>query len=67
MKTNVNLFRPEEAKELASKMLGKYLVTKQTGETGRICNEVMITTRMFTRKELYLSVMMERSFDVSRR
>ncbi|OXU26169.1 hypothetical protein TSAR_009927 [Trichomalopsis sarcophagae] len=54
---------PEEAKELASKMLGKYLVTKQTGEAGRICNEVMITTRMFTRKELYLSVMMERSFD----
>ncbi|XP_058802822.1 uncharacterized protein LOC131670862 [Phymastichus coffea] len=54
---------PEEAKDLASKMIGKKLVTKQTGEAGRICNSVMVTTRMFTRKELYLSVMMERSFD----
>ena len=33
-------FRPEEAKEMASRMLGKKLFTKQTGEQGRICNEV---------------------------
>lgn len=33
-------FRPEEAREMASRMLGKKLFTKQTGEQGRICNEV---------------------------
>lgn len=46
-------------------MLGKLLVTKQTGEAGRICNAVMVTQRMFPRKEYYLAVMMERSFGVS--
>ena len=59
------LCRPDEARDLAAQMLGKHLVTKQTGEAGRICNAVMVTQRMFTRKEIYLSVMMERSFDVS--
>ncbi|XP_047344001.1 succinate--CoA ligase [ADP-forming] subunit beta, mitochondrial isoform X1 [Vespa velutina] len=53
---------PEEAKALASQMLGKLLITKQTGEGGRICNAVMVTQRMFPRKEYYLAVMMERAF-----
>ncbi|KAI4503374.1 hypothetical protein M0802_001596 [Mischocyttarus mexicanus] len=53
---------PEEAKALASQMLGKLLITKQTGEAGRICNAVMVTQRMFPRKEYYLAVMMERAF-----
>ncbi|XP_033231594.1 succinate--CoA ligase [ADP-forming] subunit beta, mitochondrial-like [Belonocnema kinseyi] len=53
---------PDEAKHLASKMLGKLLITKQTGEAGRICNAVMITQRKFPRKEYYLAVMMERAF-----
>lgn len=35
-------FRPDEAKEMASRMLGKKLFTKQTGEQGRICNEVSL-------------------------
>ncbi|XP_025162179.1 uncharacterized protein LOC105186852 [Harpegnathos saltator] len=53
---------PEEAKALAGQMLGKLLITKQTGEAGRICNAVMVTQRMFPRKEYYLAVMMERAF-----
>lgn len=59
------LCSPEEAKSLASQMLGKLLITKQTGEAGRICNAVMVTQRMFPRKEYYLAVMMERAFGVS--
>jgi len=43
-------------------MIGQYLVTKQTGEAGRICNSVMITERKFPRKEYYIAVMMERAF-----
>jgi len=34
------LYRPDEAKEMAARMLGKKLFTKQTGEQGRICNDV---------------------------
>ncbi|XP_066582430.1 succinate--CoA ligase [ADP-forming] subunit beta, mitochondrial-like [Prorops nasuta] len=54
---------PGQAKKAASSMIGKLLVTKQTGEAGKICNSVMVTKRMFPRKEYYLAVMMERSFD----
>lgn len=46
-------------------MLGQFLVTKQTGEKGRICNAVMVTERKFPRREFYFAVMMERSFNVS--
>ncbi|XP_015522457.2 succinate--CoA ligase [ADP-forming] subunit beta, mitochondrial-like [Neodiprion lecontei] len=53
---------PEEAKDLANKMLGKLLVTKQTGADGRICNAVMVTTRMYPRREFYLAVLLERTF-----
>lgn len=45
-------------------MLGEFLVTKQTGEKGRICNAVMVAERKFPRKEFYFAVMMERSFNV---
>lgn len=31
---------PAQAKEYAAQMLGKKLITKQTGEAGRICNAV---------------------------
>lgn len=48
-------------------MLGQYLVTKQTGEKGRICNAVMVTERKFPRKEFYFAVMMERAFNVSKK
>lgn len=43
-------------------MLNQYLVTKQTGEKGRICNSVMVAERKFPRKEFYFAVMMERAF-----
>lgn len=58
-------FRPEKAGEIVGKMLKQYLVTKQTGAAGRICNMVMVTERKFPRREYYVAVMMERSFNVS--
>ncbi|XP_050462702.1 succinate--CoA ligase [ADP-forming] subunit beta, mitochondrial-like [Cataglyphis hispanica] len=54
---------PEQVKELASKMIGKVLITKQTGAAGKICNSVMVTARMFPRKEYYMAVMLETAFD----
>lgn len=58
-------FRPEQAQKISSKMINEILVTKQTGEKGRICNSVMVTERKFPRREYYLAVMMERAFSVS--
>lgn len=60
-----NKNRPVEAGELSQQMLGQLLITKQTGEAGRICNKVMITERKFPRREFYFAIMMERAFAVS--
>ncbi|CAK1548538.1 unnamed protein product [Leptosia nina] len=54
---------PEAAGDIVGKMLKQYLVTKQTGAAGRICNMVMVTERKFPRKEYYVAIMMERSFN----
>ncbi|XP_075982851.1 succinyl-coenzyme A synthetase beta subunit, ADP-forming [Anticarsia gemmatalis] len=54
---------PELAGDLAGKMLNQLLVTKQTGAAGRICNLVMVTERKFPRREFYIAIMMERSFN----
>ncbi|KAM3853824.1 succinate--CoA ligase [ADP-forming] subunit beta, mitochondrial [Vipera latastei] len=56
------VFSPEEAKEVSSKMIGKKLYTKQTGEKGRICNQVFICERRYPRREYYFAITMERSF-----
>ena len=45
-------------------MIGDYLITKQTGAEGRICNSVMVTERKYTRKEYYLAFMNDRKFNV---
>jgi len=56
------VYSPDEVAEAASGMLNDLLVTKQTGEGGRICNSVMITERKYTRKEFYIAFMNERAF-----
>ncbi|KAH3809503.1 succinate--CoA ligase [ADP-forming] subunit beta, mitochondrial-like [Dreissena polymorpha] len=55
-------FSPEEAETVASKMIGSKLITKQTGEAGRICNTVMIVERLYLRREYYFAIVMDRSF-----
>ncbi|XP_053116369.1 succinate--CoA ligase [ADP-forming] subunit beta, mitochondrial-like [Hemicordylus capensis] len=52
---------PEEAREISSQMIGKKLFTKQTGERGRICNEVLICERRDPKKEYYFAITMETS------
>ena len=41
-------------------MIGHKLITKQTGERGRICNSVFIVERKFARREFYLAILMDR-------
>ncbi|KAF4080196.1 hypothetical protein AMELA_G00167730 [Ameiurus melas] len=56
------VYSPEEAREISSMMIGKKLFTKQTGEAGRICNQVFICERRYPRREYYFAITMERSF-----
>ncbi|MGH0143097.1 UNVERIFIED_CONTAM: hypothetical protein FKN15_029788 [Acipenser sinensis] len=56
------VFSPEEARDVSTKMIGKKLFTKQTGEKGRICNQVFICERRYPRREYYFAITMERSY-----
>ena len=52
---------PQEAKELAAKMLGMKLVTHQTGPDGKIVRRVLIEEGMEIKRELYLGIVLDRS------
>jgi len=41
-------------------MLGKRLVTKQTGPEGKVVSKVLIAERKYIRRELYLSIVLDR-------
>lgn len=56
------VYSAEEAADIAGKMIGDLLVTKQTGEKGVACNKVLVCERKFPRREFYMAIMMERSF-----
>ena len=45
---------PAEAREVASKMLGQTLVTHQTGEAGRVVNQVWLRNRRISRAKSIL-------------
>ncbi|XP_066266731.1 succinate--CoA ligase [ADP-forming] subunit beta, mitochondrial-like isoform X2 [Branchiostoma lanceolatum] len=56
------VFSPEECQDIATKMLGHKIFTKQTGEAGRICNEVLLVERLYPRREFYFAIVMERAY-----
>ncbi|KAG7254489.1 hypothetical protein CRUP_014703, partial [Coryphaenoides rupestris] len=56
------VYSPEEARDISSQMIGRKLYTKQTGEAGRICNQVFICERRYPRREYYFAITMERTF-----
>ena len=45
-------------------MIGHNLVTKQTTAEGRRCEEVMVAKRLFTRREYYFSITLDRITNV---
>jgi succinyl-CoA synthetase beta subunit len=51
---------PEEAAEIASQMLGMNLVTIQTGPSGRIVKRLLIEEGLDIKRELYLSLLVDR-------
>ena len=55
MATNIS-----QIKQYTNEMLGNYLITKQTDENGRICNTVLLTERLYLRRETYFSILLDR-------
>src|SRR5437879_2602341 len=51
---------PDEASEIAGRMLGMNLVTAQTGPEGRRVQKVLIEEGLEIRKELYLGIAIDR-------
>jgi succinyl-CoA synthetase beta subunit len=51
---------PAEARATAEKMLGKTLVTKQTGERGRVVKRVYVTAASDIGRELYCAIVLDR-------
>jgi succinyl-CoA synthetase beta subunit len=52
---------PDEAAEIASSMLGMNLVTIQTGPSGRIVKRLLIEEGLDIKRELYLSLLVDRA------
>ncbi|AET40306.1 succinate--CoA ligase (GDP-forming) subunit beta Ecym_5568 [Eremothecium cymbalariae DBVPG len=50
----------EEAKDLAEKMVGHKLITKQSGANGKLVSAVYIVERVNAKHEAYLSILMDR-------
>ena len=51
---------PEAARDVAARMLGEVLVTKQTGAAGRLVRKVMVAESVDIRRELYLAILLDR-------
>lgn len=51
--------KPSQARQYAEAMLGQELVTKQA-PNGIVCNKVLLMERMYLRREMYLSILMDR-------
>ena len=52
---------PDAARDVSANMLGQTLVTKQTGEAGRLVRKVMVGEAVTISKELYLAILMDRA------
>ncbi len=51
---------PEEAREVAAKMLGQTLVTHQTGTAGRVVNKVLVAEAAEIAREIYFAIVRDR-------
>lgn len=60
------VLRADEVKSLASEMIGRSLVTKQTGFAGRLCSKVYIVQALDVAKEYYFAILFDRATRVRR-
>ncbi len=52
---------PEEARDVAAKMLGQTLVTHQTGPAGRVVNKVLVAKSAEISREIYFAILLDRA------
>lgn len=55
------VFKPEEVKKAAEELLGKTLITKQTGKKGEKIQKVLVEKGSSIEKEFYLSLLVDTS------
>ena len=55
---------PDEARDLAAKMIGETLVTHQTGPAGRVVNTVLIAESVEIEREIYFAILLDRATGV---
>jgi len=55
----------DEARNIAAKMINCRIFTKQTGQAGTMCHKVMICERLYSRREYYFAIVMDRAKAVS--
>ena len=58
----VHIIPPGDVSSIARGMIGKQLVTKQTGEAGKPCNMVLVMKKVPLEKEFYLAFLLDRKF-----
>ena len=51
----------EEVEEVAGKMLNQVLVTKQTGETGKLVSKIMVAEAVDLKKECFFAILQDRA------
>jgi len=61
LKGGVHICSVDKALDLAKQMLGKTLVTKQTGPAGKPVNTLYIARKMKLKREMYLAILLDRS------
>lgn len=57
----VHVIQTSEVADYASKMLGKTLVTKQSGPAGKPVNTILLAKKMNLVREFYFAIMMDRA------
>ncbi|KAH9729219.1 Succinate--CoA ligase (ADP-forming) subunit beta [Citrus sinensis] len=60
LKGGVHIVKKEEVEDLAGKMLGQILVTKQTGPQGKIVSKVYLCEKLSLVNEMYFAIMLDR-------
>ena len=60
-KGGVHMAKVDQVGEIAEKMLGQTLVTKQTGEAGKPCETLYVAEKLSLAREMYFAILLDRS------
>eukprot|EP01018_Ginkgo_biloba_P009916 Gb_21325 [translate_table: standard] len=61
LKGGVHIVKIDEAEDIAGKMLGQILVTKQTGPEGKVVNKVYLCQKLALSNEMYFAITLDRA------